>query len=199
MNLKKITSLTMLLTMLIMSYTGIILFIAPEGRVARWIDWSFLGLTKTEAGEVHSTFMILFVLATILHIYYNLKPIVSYLKNSARELIVFTKEMIIATLLTIVFLVGTLTSAAPFENFLELKEVAKEYWKNIYGEPPYGRAELSSLKAFIRKNQLNEKNSLNALKTNSIKFESSNEKLTDIAKANSVSPQKLYEIMQTDF
>jgi len=75
----------------------------------------FLGLTKTEAGEVHSTFMILFVLATILHIYYNLKPI----KNSARELIVFTKEMIVATVLSTVFLAGTLTSASVRKNYMK--------------------------------------------------------------------------------
>ena len=46
MSLKKITSLTMLLTMFTMTFTGIILFITPPGRVANWANWELFGISK---------------------------------------------------------------------------------------------------------------------------------------------------------
>ena len=48
--------------------------------------------------------MVLFILATILHIYYNWKPLISYMKNEARQFILFTKDMIIATILFLFFI-----------------------------------------------------------------------------------------------
>ena len=189
------TSLVMLLSMIAMTYTGVILFIAPHGKIAYWANWEFLWLTKGQYTQLHSTFMVLFIVATLLHIYYNFKPIVNYLSNQAKELVVFTKEMIFATVLTVLFAVGTLCEVIPFSSFLSLGENAKEYWSKIYGEPPYNRAELSSLKTFIKKTGLNEKNALEYLKNNNIVFESTEEKLVDIAQKNHLSPNEIYEIM----
>lgn len=60
MSLKKITSLTMLFAMLVMTYTGIILFITPPGRIANWSNWEIFGLTKEEYAQIHTTFMVSF-------------------------------------------------------------------------------------------------------------------------------------------
>lgn len=114
MSFKKITSLTMLLSFVVMSYTGIILFVAPPGRVANWINWKILGLTKTEYSNLHSTMMVLFVIASILHIYYNWRPIKNYLSNRAKQIVIVTKEMVIATLLVTLFVCATLTLTPPF-------------------------------------------------------------------------------------
>lgn len=79
--MRKITSLTLALSFLLMTYTGIMLFLCPHERVAYWSDWHFLGLTKSQYGDLHTASMIVFILFGILHIYYNWKPIVSYLKE----------------------------------------------------------------------------------------------------------------------
>ena len=42
--MKKITSLSLGISFLIMSYTGIMLFIVPHGRVAYWSNWHLWGL-----------------------------------------------------------------------------------------------------------------------------------------------------------
>jgi hypothetical protein len=39
MKLRKITSLTALLSFVLMLVTSIILYIVPQGRVAYWADW----------------------------------------------------------------------------------------------------------------------------------------------------------------
>ena len=83
--MKKVTSLSLGFSFLIMSYTGVILYIAPHGRIAKWIDWHFLGLDKTQYQELHITSMVTFLVFGILHIYYNWKPIISYMKDSTKE------------------------------------------------------------------------------------------------------------------
>lgn len=82
---KKITSLSLGISFLIMTYTGIMLFLCPHGRVAYWSDWHLFGLNKDQYGELHTTSMIVFVLFGILHIFYNWKPILSYLKDKSKK------------------------------------------------------------------------------------------------------------------
>ena len=89
--MKKITSLSLGFSFLIMSYTGILLPLAPHGRVSRWLDWHIFGLAKTQYQELHTTSMVIFLFFGILHIYYNWKVIVSYLKDSTKK-ISFTKK-----------------------------------------------------------------------------------------------------------
>jgi len=198
MSLKKITSLTMMLTMIMMTYTGVILFITPPGRIAHWSQWKMLGMTKEQFAEVHSSFMVLFVLATVLHVYYNWKPLVSYMKNKAKQVIVFTKEMLVAFTLVLVFLIGTLYEISPFSNFLDFGDDFKESWEKEYGAPPYSHAELSSLSEFIRKLNYDLEKSEVILRDNNIDYEL-RQSLGDIAKENGKSPKEIYDLLREKF
>lgn len=198
MSLKKITSLTMLWSILIMTYTGIMLFIAPPGRVANWANWKLLGLGKEDYAQIHSTFMVLFVLMTFFHLYYNWKPMTSYMKNRAKEMIVFTKDMLIATILSLVFIVGTLLGTVPFSSFLEFGEGIKNSWEKEYGTAPYSHAELSSLKMFCKKLGFDLEKSKGILKSLNIKFEET-QSLSQIAEENELSPQFIYNLFKKSF
>ncbi len=198
MNLKKITSLTMLLVMIIMTFSGIMLFIAPPGRVAHWANWEVFGITKELYGDIHSTFMVLFILATILHIFYNWKPLTSYLKNSAKEMIFFTKDMIVASLITFVFLIGTIYSISPFSNFLDFGSDIKDSWEKEYGTAPYSHAELASLKSFLNKMGYDLEEGKKILASNNISF-TEEKSLSQIAKENGVSPQFIYTTLRKNF
>jgi hypothetical protein len=56
--------------------------------VAYWADWRLWGLTKEQWGNVHINIGLLFLLSIFLHIYYNWKALLAYLKNKARQLTV---------------------------------------------------------------------------------------------------------------
>ena len=96
MKLRKITSLTMLVSFVFCILTSVVLYILPHGRVAYWADWSLWGLSKTEWDGLHINLGVLLLLAGLLHIYYNWKPITAYLKDKTRNLKVFTIEFNIA-------------------------------------------------------------------------------------------------------
>ena len=195
MSLKKITSLSMLLSMIAMTYTGIILFISPHGRIANWANWKILGLSKEQYASIHSTFMLIFILAAILHVYYNWKPITSYLKNKSKELVFFTKEMLVASFLFILFLVGTIYEISPFSNFINFGDEFKSSWEKDYGTAPYSQAELSSIKSFSKKLSYNLEKVKEVLNTNNIVFKV-DQSLSFVAKSNEVSPNFVYNLLK---
>lgn len=198
MKLKKITSLTMLLSMFSMTYTGIILFITPPGRVANWANWELLALTKEQYGEIHSVFMVLFIVATILHIFYNWKPMTSYMKNKAKQLIVFTKEMFVSIMIFLLFWLGAIYEIFPFSNFLNFGGEIKDSWEKEYGTAPYSHAELSSLKSFSKKLGFDLEKSKEILKSNGLIFQEE-QSLSQIAKINKVSPKFIYDLLKVNF
>ncbi|MGB3224089.1 MAG: DUF4405 domain-containing protein [Desulforhopalus sp.] len=50
MNMRKIVSMTLLVSLVVQVVNSVVLYIVPEGRVAHWANWIFLGLTKEEWG-----------------------------------------------------------------------------------------------------------------------------------------------------
>ena len=195
MKLKKITSLVMLWAMIMMTYTGIILYIAPHGRVANWSNWELFGWDKDQFAQIHTTFMALFIVTTILHIYYNFKPMVSYMKNTMKKLVFFTKEMIVALSITGLFITGTLLEVPPFSTFLEFGDGIKESWAKKSDEPPYGHAEESTLKDFSQKTGYALKDVQRVLKEHNISAKDS-QTLEDIARVEQKPAKYIFSLIQ---
>jgi len=196
MKIRKITSLTALLSFLTLISTSTILYIAPHGRIAYWSDWRLWGMTKTEWGNIHINIGVLFLITIFLHIYYNWKPILSYLKNKSKQLKIFTKDFNAAIIITIFFAVGTYFEMPPLIWILDISESIKDSAAQKYGEPPYGHAELSTLKIFTSKMGIDLEKSLEQLRINGIKYENEKQTLQDVSKLNKITPQQIYLAMQ---
>jgi len=196
MNMRKITSMTMLISLLILLLNSVILYVVPEGRVAYWADWRFWGLTKGEWSDQHITVGVLFLIAGVLHIYYNWKPIVAYMKNKAREVKVFTGAFNVALAVSLLFVVGTYFQIPPMSTILDISSSFKDSGSKTYGEPPYGHAELSSLKFFAKKEYLDLEKSMELLKEAGVKVSSEKDTLKMIANNNKMTPQQVYEIIK---
>ncbi len=195
MNLRKITSLTALLSFIVLLLTSIILFIVPHGRVAYWSDWRLFGLTRTHWGNLHINIGLLFLIAIGLHIYLNFKPIINYLKNQAKRLTVFTREFTASLVLLLLFTLGTFFSVPPFVWILDANTAIKERGSSIYGEPPYGHAELSSLKVFAQKTGLDLDDSMARLERSGLKFTGPKQTIQEIADLNHIKPKEVYLAM----
>jgi hypothetical protein len=196
MKIRKATSLTTLLSFVLLVLTSVILYIVPHGRVAYWADWHLWGLTKTQWGNIHVYLGLLLLLAISLHIYYNWKVIVSYFKDRAKRLKVFTKEFSIALVLTMVFVMGTCLEIPPFIWVVEISDSIKDSAARKYGEPPYGHAELSTLKTFTSRMGFDLAQSAERLRNAGIRFESEKQNIQEIAKLNKISPQQVYLAMR---
>jgi hypothetical protein len=192
LKLRKVTSLTAMVSFLVLIVNSVVLYIVPQGRVSHWADWRVLGLTKEEWGDQHIIIGVLFLLAVFLHTFYNWKPFVSYLKNKARQFRLFTGEFNIALILTVVCIVGAYFAVPPFSWVLDLGTSIKGAAAVKYGEPPYSQAENSTLKDFTRRMGYDLAESIERLKKAGIRFESETQTLREIARTNRLSPQKVY-------
>ena len=192
MKTRRIMSLTAMLAFIIMVLTSIILYIVPQGRVAYWADWRLWGLTKTDWGNIHISLGLLFLIALSFHTYYNWKPIVSYLKNKAKQVKVFTPEFNVALVVTIVFVLGAYFMVPPISWIMTLNEHFKDAGAQKYGEPPYGHAELSSLETFMKKMNLDPVRSLELLDQAGYKVTDREMTLEKIAHRYNVPPQVIY-------
>lgn len=195
MNLRKITSLTMLISFVLCILTSVILYIVPHGRIAYWSDWRLWRLSKTQWSDLHLNLGILLLLAGFLHLYYNWKPITAYLKDKAKTLKVFTVNFNVALMLTLAFGLGTYFHIPPMSTILNISESIKDTAVVKYGEPPYGHAELSSLKMFAKKVNLDLKKSIELLQQAGIRYENEKMTIVEIAKENNVTPKQVYEII----
>lgn len=196
MNLRKITSLTLLVSFILLMLTSIILYISPHGRVAYWSDWHLWGFSKTEWTNLHLNLGVLFLIAFCFHFFYNLKVITAYLKNKAKEFKFFTGNFNIAFGLTLLVCIGTYYMIPPMNLVIKVGDIFTGWADEKYGEPPYGHAELSSLKIFAARVNLDLQKAKLLLQEKGIKISGDKQPILDIAKDNDLTSKQLFEIMQ---
>jgi len=196
-SLRRFTSLTITFTFLVMSYTGIILFLAPKGRVANWTNWQIFGLDKTQYTNLHVTFMVLFLIGMMFHLYLNWSALMCYLKNKTRQFSLLTKEFILALSLNVVFVLGTLYYWAPFEQFLDFQDDIKASWEKKVTRAPYGHAELSTIEEFAQRTGKDATILIEQLKAKNLNGVSLDKTIEKVAKENGKSPADLFEMLKT--
>jgi len=187
----------MLWSLIILIINSVVLYVVPEGRVAHWAVWRFLGLTKGDWSSQHITVGFLFLFAGLLHIYYNWKPILAYMKDKARNIKVFSGASSVGLGLTIIFVVGTYFNVPPLSTIIDISEHFKSSAAAKYGDPPYGQAQSSSLRFFTNRVNLDLKKSMELLEAAGVSVSDEKEVLSDIAKRSGITPHQVYEIIKT--
>lgn len=194
-NLRKITSLILFFVGFLVALTGIVLFLIPAGRVAYWNNWLLWGMSKTEYVDLHINLSFIFVFFSIFHIVYNWKILISYFRGTKVKLVPFPFELVIALGVTLLVSFGTYFKVFPFKNVISLGESLKV---SLWGqglEPPYGHAELSSLKILIERLKLDGLLVEENLKRHKISYQNIDSQLIIVAKNNHLAPSELYRIM----
>lgn len=186
----------MIWSLIVLTFNSIVLYVVPEGRIANWADWRFWGLDKHDWSAQHTTVGFLFIFAGLLHIYYNWKSILSYMKNKAKKLRVFTAASNLGLGLTIIFVIGTYLNVPPMSTIVEFSEHIKEGAALKYGDPPYGQAQSSSLKGFTSRLGLDLAKSIELLAAAGIEVIDEKELIVSIGERGGKTPQQIYEIIQ---
>ena len=196
MNLRRLTSLTALLTFAVLVTSGAVLFLTPQGRVAYWSEWRLWGLTKEAWGAMHILLSLLFLVAGVVHIVLNWTAILTYLRDRTRKMKILTPEFVASAILTALFTAGSLLGWPPFRWVMDLNTYAKDQGSKTYGEPPYGHAEQSTLQAFAQKTGLDLEMAQTLLRLAGITIQGPQERIQDIAKRNRLTPQQVYRAMK---
>lgn len=125
MNIKRVTSLLLLLSSILMLISSLALYVAPGGKMAHALDWHFLGFHKSFWKVCHINIGVIVIIFIIVHIYLNRSAIVDYLKNSDKKLIIFTKEFTAAYLLIVFVLIASYFNLPPLTYIYDIQEFVK--------------------------------------------------------------------------
>ncbi len=191
-SLRSFTAFLVTWAFLVLTVTGIMLYIVPQGRIAYWTHWSFAGLDKEQWGWVHMMFGGIFIIAGILHLYFNWKPFKKYLAKRVAGKLNLSRELLSSLVMTVVIIFLSIYDLPPASWIFDLNDRIKASWVTSPElEPPFGHAEEVSVKGIARRMRLDLAAAIEELHARNIRFEPE-QSLSTIARNNDTTPMVIY-------
>jgi hypothetical protein len=178
-----------------MTFTGVILFVVPPGRIANWTGWTILALTKRQWIGLHDWFSIIFVVACGFHLYFNWRPFVGYFKSKITKAFALRAEWLAALIVCLIAFIGTVYGASPFSTLMEWNESIKQSYDSPRQRGPVPHTELMTLNELAENyTGVELETMLENLRQHGIQVESPDAVLSELAEASGITPAELYNI-----
>jgi len=190
------TSVLIAASFLLLAVSGVILFVSPPGRVANWGNWRMIGLTKHEWTGVHSWFAAIFVATAVVHVFFNLRPLMNYFRDRLTRRLGWRWEWIVALAICGGVFAGVQARVAPFSTLLNMGERVKQSWEDARSAAPIPHAELLSFKELSTQAKVPYETAVERLQALGFRGITPEVIAQDLAATNQVSAQRLYEIVQ---
>ncbi len=182
----------------VMSVSGILLYIAPSGRRAAEMDWSVWALSRAQWTALHLSFSTLFVIASLAHVWLNRKPLLEYLTLKIRAARRLRWEWLAVVLLAALTAWGTLRPFEPFTTLLDQRDRFRrpESAKDNSPAETVGMRQVT-LEAYCRQMNLAPEAVLENLRDYGISAEKS-DTLSAIAQRNNIRPGPLRRLITSE-
>lgn len=185
-------SISALLFFILMGISGVAAYIKPEGSVASWQAWTFLGLDKGEWEGLHTLAGIFFLCLSIAHIILNWKILCQYIEQRC-----FLNTELILGVLFLLFVTGSsILRIPPLSLLMDAGEQISDSWA-ITGSPPFDRAERETLLELCAKPEagVTLATAMKRLEDAGIKSVEPSRTLEELAIDNDTSPAELWEVI----
>jgi hypothetical protein len=193
-------SLLLLFVFLGLVLSGVVLYVAPEGSLARWIDWQVLGLGKKEWESLHTVLSFLFLIASLLHILWiNGALLLHYFGGSsfARKPI----ELVVSVLFFLLILAFTVSPFRPLNVLYDGGNRLSDSWGEEVVRPELAEAARLPFRDVLAYmvHPLSAKEAQKQVEATGILVKDSDLQFHKIAKDNDMSPEELYKKLLTLF
>ncbi len=181
---------------IIMSVSGVILYIAPPGRIAHWSEWTLWGLTKEGWQSMHTNFSLMFLILGGFHLFsINWKAFLGHIRSRVSRSLNRKWEMVTATLLSAWMFVGVVYNIPPFKTIMDWGEQFTESWEEEDNTPPIPHAELYTLETFAQEIlKISPDSAYRVLTTQNIRVDSMTQTIQDIGAANELAPSGVFAL-----
>jgi hypothetical protein len=175
--------------------SGTVLYLAPPGRVARWIEWILLGLDRAQWETQHTLFSYLFILFGAFHLFsMNWQTFLSYLKRKIVNREGRKIEIYLALATTLLIFTLTLFKVPPIISVMDFGNKLSDTWETKVGNPPVPGIEDMSLDEIAQRFFGSDSNTvLKKVRGSGYNVNNSSSTLREIAQHNAVSPMKIFE------
>lgn len=200
-NLRSFTSFSLVISTIIMSWSGFILYVAPPGRIANWGDWKLMLFTKAEWQALHTIFSYMFFILVIIHLFFvNWKTFLNYISSKLKAGLNRKWELIAATFVSGLFFIGTLESWTPFGPVMAFGEKVKQGWDRKYVSPPVAHMEeYNLLKLSEQFPDVKVDEMIKTLNDSNIVVRDKENTIKSIASDNDVTPSRIYQILTSKY
>jgi hypothetical protein len=200
--LRRFVTFLLLLSFAAGAVSGVVLFVRPEGGIARWVGWSALGLDKRQWEATHIAFVLTFLLSSVAHIWYNWRPLVAYLGRGASRRglsagrLVPSVEFVLALGLTALVAYATLGERPPVTAVLQLRADIKDGKFVTVTPPPVAEAERLTVVQLSRRVSVSEAQMVSNARRRGIIIRDTSAPISRIALEHQLSPEEVYEALQ---
>ena len=190
-------SIVLLFSFVVMLLSGVVLYVAPEGSLSRWIAWDVLNLTKKQWEHQHTIFSFLFVLFSLLHIFkINWALLLSYFTPESLRLS-HLKEILVALLITLLVFVGTLYNFQPIKYILKIGSGISDNFGENVEIPGVSDSEKLTIEQFsVDVLDSSYKDVVKILREKDFKEISKGVLVEDFCEMNNISPSEFYKILK---
>ena len=127
---RSFVSYFLLFSGVVLIVSGVVLYIAPSGRVAHSTDWHLLWMDKEAWEAVHTNIGYASIILGVVHLVLNWKVLVNYLWSRARHAYQLKSEVVVSLALTVVVLLGSAWSWPLFSDVMTLGETFANAWED---------------------------------------------------------------------
>jgi len=200
-NLRSFTTFSLVISTVIMSVSGFILYVAPPGRIANWGTWKLLLFTKAEWQALHTIFSYLFFIFFVIHLFFvNWRGFLTYFRSKVRAGLNRKWELATSILLSSVIFVGTLRYWTPFGPVMVFGDKVKESWAGKIEIPPVLHMEDFTLDSLsVRFGGIPVEELLKTLIESKIRVSDNNKTLEIIARENNTTPAAIYRVLNSKY
>ena len=194
--LRKITSLTLFFSGIVLLINSIVICLGPPNYVAHFCGWLSIGLTKCNWNAMHIMSGLLFIIAMIFHIYFNWKPMISYMKNRKQNFLFTTRAFVISFLLTAYVCTGAVLELPPMGQIIKWIRSVKVAHVQRHGAPPYGGAENAPIKIIAKYMGWDADKCIEALRNKGFIVHSPDQSIRSIGEENNLSTGAVLDNMR---
>jgi hypothetical protein len=191
-------SFYVVLSFLTLAVSGLVLYVAPPGRVANWSIWTLGALSKAQWQAVHTLFSFMFIVAAGFHLYFNWKVLMAYLRSKLVDGLRMKWELAGASAAAVLLLTFSIADLPPFSTVMAFGEGVKNSWSTSATEPPLPHAELLSVEKLADTVKIPADKIMENLARNGIPVESRDVTIGQLAERHNLSPQQVYQKIQSD-
>ncbi len=195
-------TLLLFLSALVAAVSGIALYLRPEGSLARWVNWTWLGLDKSHWEAVHAAFVLLSLTAALIHLCYNWKPFTGYIKKKSALILPsgkrlpYIREWLAALAIASVVLIAAIAEWQPLALLIDLRTQIKDGKYSMSVRPPVVDADRLTIAQLCRIIGVSEQSALEKVRAHGISADDASMTLGTLARQHSLSPEALYQLLK---
>lgn len=201
---RRLVTAVLALSFFAAAVSGIILFLRPEGSLARWTGWMVLGLDKRRWEAVHIVLVLVVLLASVAHVWLNWRPLVASVLGrtpGARAggwRVGVAPEFAVAVGVVLLALSAAIVPWQPATALVGIRSFIKEGRLAARIPPPVMDADRLTFRQVCEASSVDEQRAMANARAHGIEIQDPSQTIATVAERHRVTPETVYLALSDD-